>query len=229
MTALKQTALILGATGATGGHLLKELLNSPNISKVGEFGRRITPLDNPGISNKDKLVQKVIDFEKPQEAGFTDEKWDIISLLVSMGTSKREAGSIENFRKIDQQSKGETEERLASLGYSEAIMFRPFFLLEANRPESRTLASISVYVFCLVVNINDMVMEKNSTIAKFLTPVSDSVGIPVYSLAKAMRIAGEVGVSGLPTDACAFEMGGSQGIPHYTVIPNRGALALSRA
>ncbi|KIJ47537.1 hypothetical protein M422DRAFT_778131 [Sphaerobolus stellatus SS14] len=101
MSVPKQTALILGATGATGKHLLRELLNTPNFTKVGEFGRRITPLDTAGLSNKEKLVQKVVDFEKPQEAGFADEKWDVV--FIALGTTRAAAGSAENFRKIDQE------------------------------------------------------------------------------------------------------------------------------
>lgn len=73
-----QTALILGATGQVGRHILKELLNSPNYTRVGEFGRRVTPLDTAGLPNTHKLVQKVIDFEKPNEAGLADDKWDVV-------------------------------------------------------------------------------------------------------------------------------------------------------
>jgi len=35
-----QSALIIGATGATGKKLLNELLSSPHFARVGEYGRR---------------------------------------------------------------------------------------------------------------------------------------------------------------------------------------------
>ncbi|KAJ3832605.1 hypothetical protein F5878DRAFT_500608, partial [Lentinula raphanica] len=61
----------------TGQHLLKELLNSPNYSQVHEYGRRVT--DTELLSNgKDKLQQKVIDFEKLNELGLKDGNWDVV-------------------------------------------------------------------------------------------------------------------------------------------------------
>ena len=55
-----------------------ELLDSPLFTRVGEFGRRTTALDTEGLNHKEKLIQKTFDFEKPMEAGFTEEKWDVI-------------------------------------------------------------------------------------------------------------------------------------------------------
>jgi len=244
MSVPKQTALVLGATGATGKYLLKELLNSQNYTRVGEFGRRTTPLDTPGLTNTEKLVQKVVDFEKPQEAGFADEKWDVV--FIAMGTTKKAAGSAEKFIKIDQdyvvnaaeaarnasinqrliyvsvgaanpsspllylKSKGETEQRLAATGYNDTMIFRPGNLLDPERSEPRLLESIS------------------NAIAKRLASVTDGVGIPVSALAKALRIAGELGSSGLPVEAAATQSGGAEGKPQFTIIPNRGALYLSR-
>ena len=42
----KLHALILGATGATGKELVKELLNNPNFYKISVFGRRVPDIDN---------------------------------------------------------------------------------------------------------------------------------------------------------------------------------------
>ena len=115
-----QSALILGATGAVGKNLLRELLDSSHFTRVGEFGRRTTALDTDGLNNKEKLVQKVVDFEKLREAGFTDEKWDVVFIAsvhtellerpridicgYRMGTTRKQAGSMEKFFKIDQES-----------------------------------------------------------------------------------------------------------------------------
>lgn len=76
MSATK-SALLLGATGATGKHLLRELIKSPEFGRVGEYGRRVTPLDSLNAP-ADKLEQKVIDFEKLDEAGLKDGKWDVV-------------------------------------------------------------------------------------------------------------------------------------------------------
>ncbi len=72
-----KTALIIGATGQTGQHLLKELLASSHFTKVGEYGRRLTDLESLS-AGKDKLVQKAIDFEKLEESGLKDGKWDVV-------------------------------------------------------------------------------------------------------------------------------------------------------
>lgn len=74
---LGQTALLLGATGATGKHVLKEVLSSPHFTRVLECGRRVTPIDQIS-SGKEKLEQKIIDFEKLGEAGLNTSKWDVV-------------------------------------------------------------------------------------------------------------------------------------------------------
>ncbi len=70
-----KSALIIGATGATGQHVLKQLLVSKDYTRVGEFGRRVTQDITEG---KEKLEQKVINFEKLEEAGLKDGKWDVV-------------------------------------------------------------------------------------------------------------------------------------------------------
>ena len=77
-TATARSALIIGATGATGRHALKELLGSPKFSRVGEYGRRITPKSDLPASHVDKLTQKVVDFEKIEDAGLKEEKFDVV-------------------------------------------------------------------------------------------------------------------------------------------------------
>ena len=72
-----KTALILGATGATGKLLLRELLASPSYTLIGEYGRKITPADQLPVG-KDKLQQRVIDFEKLDEAKLNELRWDVV-------------------------------------------------------------------------------------------------------------------------------------------------------
>ena len=69
------SALILGATGAVGRHILSGLLASPEYTRVGEFGRRVTSFDNP----PEKLVQrKVPDFDKIEEVEGIKDGWDVV-------------------------------------------------------------------------------------------------------------------------------------------------------
>jgi oxidoreductase len=94
------TALILGATGATGRHLLRELLSNDQWSKVGEYGRRVTP-ENDLPENRGKLEQKTINFENLDAAGLKDGRWDVV--FVTLGTTRAKAGSAEMFEKIDRE------------------------------------------------------------------------------------------------------------------------------
>ncbi len=72
-----KSALIIGATGQTGQHLLKELLASDYFTRVGEYGRRVTDAKDI-VAGKDKLEQKVVDFEKIQPGEWKDGKWDVL-------------------------------------------------------------------------------------------------------------------------------------------------------
>ena len=72
-----KSALLIGATGATGKHILQELIKSEEFTRVGEYGRRVTPKEKLG-AGASKVEQKVIDFEKLDEAGLKEGKWDVV-------------------------------------------------------------------------------------------------------------------------------------------------------
>jgi len=237
-----QSALILGGTGAVGKELLKELLASPDVVRVGEYGRRVTPLDQIG-AGKDKLEQKTIDFEKLEESGLKEGKWDAV--YIALGTSKSAAGGAAAFEKIDREyvvnaaraaktddpnhaqrvlyvstygadskssflytrSKGLTEEGLASLGYSDTIIFRPGGL-RANREKVRPAEK----VFGALTGV--------------LNHITPSFEIRVETLAKSMRMAGILGSSALPAVADATKEG--KGDTQFTLISNRGAIGLAK-
>lgn len=82
-----ESALLLGATGATGKYVLREALASSHFTRVIEAGRRVTsPEDLADAPGKDKLVQKVIDFEKLEAADLKSLDADVVIITVS-GTS----------------------------------------------------------------------------------------------------------------------------------------------
>jgi len=237
-----RSALIVGATGQTGRHLLQSLLASPHFSRVGEYGRKVTsPSDIK--TGKDKLEQKVIDFEKIQESGLKQGKWDVI--FITLGTTRGNAGSAEAFERIDREyvvnaakearnvelatqhivylsstganssspflypkSKGLTEEALASIGYSDTLIFRPGFLAGTNRSETR---------------IKEILFTK---ITSLLSHVSNSFEIQVSALGQAMCTAGRLGSQGLPDVAGATQTGKENA--KFTVINNAGAIELAK-
>ncbi|SJL13767.1 uncharacterized protein ARMOST_17215 [Armillaria ostoyae] len=260
-----KTALIIGATGATGQYLLKELLTSSHFTKVGEYGRRLTDLSTLS-TGKDKLVQKVIDFEKLEESGIKDGKWDVV--FITLGTTRKAAGGAEGFQKIDRdyvvnsakearvpdlpqrivylsggsanskslllysRSKGQTEEALANIGYSDTIVFRPGLLTGAARPESRIGETIAEYegyfqhpeTLELLLKFGDQgeYSEYNLNDESSLTSI-----FQVATLGKSIAIAGWLGSEKLPPVARAAEEETPEG-NRFVSIPNAGAAALAQ-
>lgn len=86
-----KTALIIGSTGLTGSHLLQQLLDSKQYDKVISFSREVE-VEHP------KLVNHIVDFDKPEE--YCDMvKGD--DFFCTIGTTIKQAGSKEAFRKVD--------------------------------------------------------------------------------------------------------------------------------
>jgi N-acetyl-gamma-glutamylphosphate reductase len=76
---MTKTALILGSTGQTGRHLLRELITCPTYTRVCEAGRRVTPAEDlAALQGREKLEQKVVDFERLDEAGLKEGQWDVV-------------------------------------------------------------------------------------------------------------------------------------------------------
>jgi len=71
------SALVFGSTGAVGKHVLSNLLGMKEYTKVGEFGRRVTPVASL-TGDTSKLVQKSVDFDKISEEPGLKEHWDVI-------------------------------------------------------------------------------------------------------------------------------------------------------
>ncbi len=157
-----KTALLFGATGMVGSHLLQFLLLDPAYQKVVAFTRRPLPFEH------EKLEVHQIDFDKP-------DKWQHLvkgdDLYLCLGTTMAKAGSKETFRKVDfeyswnaakmasengvnqlllvssvgasassrffySQVKGELETTVRELNFWATHIFRPSFLL-GERNENR--------------------------------------------------------------------------------------------
>jgi len=92
ITKHNKTALVFGATGLVGGHLVNFLLLHPAYGKVVVFVRR--PMDVEHA----KLVQHVIDFDRPESYRELVKGDDIFCCL---GTTMAKAGSKAAFFKVD--------------------------------------------------------------------------------------------------------------------------------
>ncbi len=87
-----KVALIVGASGLTGGFCLKYLLENQNYSKVISLGRR-----NLNVQHK-KLEQHIVNFDDIEEYHallYADE------VFCCLGTTIKKAGSQNNFKKVD--------------------------------------------------------------------------------------------------------------------------------
>ncbi|WP_046245856.1 NAD-dependent epimerase/dehydratase family protein [Hymenobacter terrenus] len=89
---MSKTALLAGATGLIGSHLLPLLLQSERYSKVIVVGRKSLPMLHP------KLTQVVTDLDRLEDVRLQLIADDIFCCL---GTTMRQAGSKEAFYKVD--------------------------------------------------------------------------------------------------------------------------------
>ena len=89
---MSKVALIVGATGLIGGQLLELLLADDRYSKVTALSRK------PLLINHSKLDNVVVDFNR------LSEYFDRLSaddVFCCLGTTMKQAGSPEAFRKVD--------------------------------------------------------------------------------------------------------------------------------
>lgn len=156
------TALLVGATGLVGGHLLELLLQAPGYGRVEVLARRPLGREHP------KLRAHVVDFTRLD--ALTDGV-QVADVFCALGTTIARAGSQDAFRQVDHDHvlavarwarargaaqfllvsalgaaagsrvfynrvKGETEADLQRLGYPALVMVRPSLLL-GERAEFR--------------------------------------------------------------------------------------------
>ena len=157
-----RTALVAGATGLVGSHVLALLLADAHWSHVVTVGRRTT------AQQHGKLEQRVLDLGAIETANNLPHVHDVFCCL---GTTIRQAGSQQAFRLVDHafvlglaraglragatqfllvsaigadpesrvfysRVKGETEAAIRQLPYQAIQIFRPSLLL-GERPEFR--------------------------------------------------------------------------------------------
>lgn len=158
---MPRTALIAGASGLIGGHLVRRVLDAPTWDRVVTVGRQPLPLAHP------KLEQRTLDFDRLPVADFPRAD----DAFCCLGTTIRKAGSEEAFRRVDvgyvlafaraaaahgasqllvvsalgadagsrifyNRTKGEMEAAVAALGFEAVQIVRPALLL-GDRNERR--------------------------------------------------------------------------------------------
>lgn len=91
---MKNTAVIIGATGAVGKEILKEILADNFYNKVYILGRESIGK----LGDKERLTKIMVDFEN---LNFDTSILEDADVFASLGTTIKIAGSKENQRKID--------------------------------------------------------------------------------------------------------------------------------
>ena len=167
--AKSRTALVAGATGLTGKHLLEFLLADERYASVCALVRKATLQAHP------KLSEHVIDFESLGKLPKADDAF------CCLGTTIKKAGSQAAFRKVDfdyvinfaaaakaagakrflvvsalganakssvfyNRVKGEMENALKAMNFESLHIFRPSFLL-GERAEARVGERLGIAVF----------------------------------------------------------------------------------
>ncbi len=159
-----RTALVLGATGLVGGHVVRGLLDDDTWSRVVVLGRRTLDIESA------KLEEHLIDFDQLESYA---EHFLVDDVFCCLGTTIKKAGSEDAFRRVDYiypfeaarlaeragveqllvvsslgakagarnfylRVKGELEQNVARLAFRSIRFFRPSLLLGA-RDEKRPL------------------------------------------------------------------------------------------
>ncbi|KAG8833880.1 Protein fmp52, mitochondrial [Serendipita sp. 399] len=235
------SAIIFGATGATGKYLLRNLLATKEFTKVGEYGRRVTALDTlpeeEGI-DKTKLVQKVVDMERLENEQDLKQDWDVVFIV--LGTSRAAAGSAEAFEKIDREYvlsaaraiKTNGNQRLVYLSSAGANRDSKFLYMRSKGLTEDGLAALG-YKDTIIFRPAALTERGKGGVGEhiwegFLRSVpfiNDKIQIKVSELAKAIVRGGLLGSNGLPANAEAKEIDAKGN--KFTLIDNIGCLRLA--
>jgi uncharacterized protein YbjT (DUF2867 family) len=93
----QKTALVIGATGLIGRHLVDELIASNHFAHVIALTRR------PLLIDSAKFENHLVDFERLEDSAalFSTEEFSTDVLFSCLGTTKKQVGSIEAQRRVD--------------------------------------------------------------------------------------------------------------------------------
>ncbi len=198
---MKKTAIILGATGLTGGVLLNLLLKDDNYEKVKLFSRSSVKSTNP------KIEEHLVDL---LELGTYKDEFKADVIFCCIGTTKSKTPSEEQYRKIDygipvnaarlakdnginqflvisalgvdpnsrvfyNRVKGEMERDVLKQGIDNTYIFQPS-LIGGKRNEKRTgeqIAQFFMGVFSFLVPKKYKIIEPE-TIAQGMYLVADN-------------------------------------------------------
>lgn len=86
-------ALLIGASGLIGSHILNQLIDDHKVSKITLLLRRAMNMDSP------KIQQHIINFDEPESWCHFFENVDVV--FCSIGTTRSKTPNLDDYRKID--------------------------------------------------------------------------------------------------------------------------------
>ena len=108
-----RTALLLGATGLVGSHVLGRLADDPRWGRVVTLGRR--PMASASPTHEDHVV----DFDRLADHA---DLFACDDLFCCLGTTIKQAGSEAAFRRVDLEIPSESAQRAAGAGASQMLI-----------------------------------------------------------------------------------------------------------
>ncbi len=113
-------AIVIGATGAVGNDLTRQLLADKDFEQVIAIGRRSTGLrTDVTVPDSGKLIEYVVDFDKPED--WADlVKGDV--LFSALGTTLKLAGGQQNQWKVDYTYQLEAAKAAAANGVRKYVL-----------------------------------------------------------------------------------------------------------
>lgn len=175
-TSQGKTAVIVGASGAVGQHLVHSLNKTNRYDNIYLILRKSMDLDSDSIIHEQIMSEISVENINVPE---TD-----IDLFCTLGTTLKKVGSLEKFIKIDRdlvvelglwgkkkencamhvvsyigadpdssnyysQTKGQMEQQLISLDLPSLTLYRPSLLYGADRPDFRFGETVGFYIMQL--------------------------------------------------------------------------------
>lgn len=172
MKTIKKNALVAGATGSTGRHLVRQLNASTHYDNVIVVHRRST-----GLADLNKVTEIILDFDDLENQLNTGVQ--VHDVFCALGTTMKKAGSKEQFSKVDYdyvvglanwcrlqkaqqftvissigakasspffylKTKGHMEEELKKMELPSLHVMRPSILEDPDREETRIAEKISL-------------------------------------------------------------------------------------
>lgn len=195
-------AVLLGASGVTGGFLLQELIAEKNIEKIYLLNRRELGIDNAKV---EEIVTDLFDLEN------FGKKIDADVMFVNIGSTKAKTPDLDLYRKIDfgipvgaaklakkngidkfmvvsslganadssnfySKMKGDMQEGVKEIGIKHTYILQPS-LIESDREEKRVGEKIAIY---LAKAINPLLVGK---IKKYRSIKASVIGKAMAKLA----------------------------------------------